>query len=85
MQTLLEKALTFQRRGVVRASNLSDEDLELAIAFANKQITSSQAAKAWGSPKATPNRLAWILMVAVRGGRLRIKRVDPMKEDGGAS
>jgi len=63
-QSLLDKAINRKRAPRV---SISSEDIELAIAWANDEVTLAQCATAWGVPSAgTYVKLALSLRKAIQ-------------------
>jgi hypothetical protein len=73
MTTLLEKA-RFIRTPRRTRMELTEEDLELALAWVTGETTLMQATRAWGynSTNATYGRLVVCLREAVKQGRLKV-------------
>lgn len=76
MPTLLEIARGVERTPPGRpARPVSDDDLELMIAVAAREVSATQAAKAMGIERAAVySRLGSIAVAALRDGRLTVNR-----------
>lgn len=75
--TLLERAMSeeFDHRRKPRGS--SDEELDLVLAFIQRQITVSQFASAMSCARSNAAGMAWtILRHAVNNGMVRLERLE---------
>lgn len=62
-------------KGAHRASRSSDEMVELAVAYVNGNITSTQAATALGTSRQSASQRMWTQLVrAVRDGKVSVRR-----------
>lgn len=82
MASLLEQAKAAPTSNTRSASAKKlNEVTELAVAFANHEVTSAQAAHALGIARVNvSNRLACRLMTAIRNGEIRLVRKTETKE-----
>lgn len=72
--TLLDRAMSAPK-GVHRATRSSDEMVELAIAYVNGSITSTQAATALSTTRQSACQRMWTQLVrAVRDGKVTVRR-----------
>ena len=78
MSSLLEKALGTTKRVQLKSPPITEEDVELALAWICGKISTSQAARAYGkgNDRLTPAlyRIANCLRVAYEYGYIKIKQ-----------